>query len=488
MLEGRDMESDNQIRKNTLLNVVKNVFGIIFPLITFPYISRVLMTDNVGKVNFGNSIISYFSLLASLGVSTYAIRECSKVKSDKNELSKKCSEIFSINLVSTLISYLILGAVLLTSEALENYRLLIMIQGTAIMFATLGADWLNTAMEDFKYITIRTVVIQFVSILLMFIFVRKQEDYIKYAVINVIASNGASVINMFYRRRFCKIHFTLKMNLKKHLVPIVILFSFLVSSIICTNSDITILGLIKGDNAVGLYSTAVKIYNLANTVVASITWVVIPQLSIGFSAGNYEDVNKLLKFALNFILVFGLPVVAGIEIIAPHLIVFIAGEAYMEAAMPLQILGIALMLSFIGGWMGNLTMLPAGREKIFLLSTTVSAIVNIILNFIMIPIWGCDAAAFTTAVSQLTGILVLFPFMDKNIKISRLQEILKAPLVGAAGITLIGYIIQRIIDSSWIISVATIGISFVWYCFILIIMRNEFFIGYLSPIIKKIKK
>ena len=137
--------------------------------------------------------------------------------------------------------------------------------------------------------------------------------------------------------------------------------------------------------------------------------------------------------------------------------------------------------------MGNLTMLPAGREKIFLLSTAVSAIVNIILNYILIPIWGLNAAAATTVLSQLMGICILWPFMDKSIKIVGLLSMLKAPLIGVAGIMLIGYCAQTFIKSPYLVSIVTISASVILYFSILIIMKNELFLGYIRPIISKFR-
>ena len=145
------------LKKNSILNVIKTVSSVIFPLITFPYVSRVLLPVNVGKVNFGSSFVSYFSLIATLGITTYAIRECSAVREDRNELSTKASEIFSINICTTIVAYALLILSLLAFRELDSYRCLIVIQCTSILFITLGADWLNSAMEDFKYITLRTV-------------------------------------------------------------------------------------------------------------------------------------------------------------------------------------------------------------------------------------------------------------------------------------------------------------------------------------------
>ena len=190
------MPKKTNVNKNTIFNTLKSIFGVIYPLITFPYISRVLMAENVGKINFGNSVVSYFSLIASLGVTTYAVRECSRVRDKKDELKKVSSQIFSINIFSTIIAYLALFITLIVARSLDNYKTLICIQSATILFTTLGADWLNTAMEDFKFIAIRTVGMQIAALVLMFIFVRKPDDYIVYAIISVVASSGANIINV----------------------------------------------------------------------------------------------------------------------------------------------------------------------------------------------------------------------------------------------------------------------------------------------------
>lgn len=278
------------------------------------------------------------------------------------------------------------------------------------------------------------------------------------------------------------------MNLRKHLPPIMLLFSLLLSQIIYTNSDMTILGLVKGDYQVGLYSASVKIYNLINTMVASIAWVVMPQLSTGFEKEDYKEINRLLKYSMNFIVVLGIPAVCGIEIIAPYLIYVIAGEAYVGASLSLRILGAALIFSFIGGWMGNMTMLPAGKESICLRSSIVSALVNIVLNLIMIPKWGLNAAAFTTVLAEIIGIIIMLPYIDKKIKIIGLGNMLKAPLIGSAGIIILGFVFQNIIKTPWILSVLTIAVSVVWYLTVLIITKNEFFMGFAEPVIVKLKR
>lgn len=478
----------NNVGKNTLFNTLKTVFGIIYPLITFPYISRVLMAENVGKINFGTSIVSYFSLIASLGITTYAIRECSKVRGNRKELDDIASQIISINILSTLLAYMALVVTLIVAKPLGNYKVLICIQSATILFTTLGADWINSAMEDFKFIAIRTIGIQVVSLVLMFIFIRKPEDYIVYAIISVVASSGASIINIFYRRKFCKTKFTMHIDWKKHIPPIMLMFSMILAQTIYCNSDMTMLGLMRGDFEVGLYSTSVRIYNLVNQVVASIAWVVMPQLSTGFENKDYKRINELLRYSLSFIVTLGLPCLVGLNIITKPIIGTLGGQEYLEASISLHILTLALTCSFIGGWIGNMMLIPAGRESICLKSGVISAVLNVILNIFIIPIWGLNGAAFTTFAAELVGILVVVKYIDNNIRICDVWNVFKAPIIGSALIALIGIGVSIMFYSHVLITVVTIGTSVVTYAIVLFVFKNELFMGYINPIINRIKR
>lgn len=478
----------NNIKINTLYNTIKSACSILFPIITFPYISRTLMAEGVGKVNFGNSIVSYFTLIASLGVATYALKECSRNRDSRENLSKVASEIFSINLFSTVIAYIALFITLTYADKLENYRTLIIIQSSVILFTTLGTDWINSAMEDFKFISLRTVFFQVLSVVLMFIFINDPDDYIKYAIISVVASSGANILNIIYRRKYCKIRFTIKMNIKKHLPPIVLFFSMILAQQIYVNSDTTILGIFKGDYEVGLYSTSVKIYTIVNTIIASVSTVVWPQIAEAYKNNRQDDVNRLAKYSLGFILTFGLPAIVGINVITKEIILIISGKEYIAASTSLHILTIALFFSFLGGWASSTNFLPNGKEKICLFASSCAALINITMNLILIPKWGLNAAAFTTCLSEFVSICVLIVKYDRKQKIEGLSEMLKGPLIGCGFIVLASYCIRLITSNYILISICTISVSVVGYVIILLLVKNSFFMGYVKPIVNKLKR
>ena len=472
------------LTKNTFYNVIKSCSQIIFPLITFPYISRVLQTENVGKVNFGNSVVSYFTLIASLGIYTYAVREGSKAKKEEGELSRIAGQLISINLVTTLLSYLLLMAVLLCAKPLKSYRALIIVQSMPIIFTTLGADWLNTVMGDFKYIAARTVLFQALSLIAMFLFVKGPEDYLVYAVICVLASSGAEAANIIYRRKYCKVPLTLHMDMKRHLPHILLMFAAVLSQTLYCNSDITMLGLFKGDYEVGLYSTSVKIYNIIKTILISVIWVVMPELSYCFSRKDYTGINNLLKYALDFIVVLGLPCIVGINTITAEIIEIAAGKEYLGATASLHILSAAIAFSLLASFIGNAVLLPSGQEKKFLKACFMGACINVVANYLLIPHFGLNAAAFTTALSEFAVFIISVLNIDKRINFGIGKGMLLAPVLGGIGIIIVSIVCSVWVQDMWIRTIATIGLGVLLYAAILILLGNEFALD-LIRILKK---
>ncbi len=480
---------EKSIKVNSVLNIIKTISSIIFPLITFPYISRILQPENVGKVNFGSSFVSYFSLIASLGITTYAIRECSAVRGDKKDLGEKASQIFSINVCTTIVAYVLLVLSLVFFQKLDSYRALIIIQSTAILFATWGAEWLNSAMEDFKFITIRSIGFQFISLVLMFILVHKPEDYLKYAAITVLSSCGANITNILYRRRYCAVRFTKNIHWQEHFKPILLLFVMLLAQTVFNNTDTTMLGLMKGDFEVGIYSTAHKMKNIITQIVASLCWVVMPRMSYYFSEGDWDKINAMLKKVLSVMVTIGFPCVAGCVVLSSEIIQIVAGQQYSAASVPLVILMLSFIVDVFGGsFLGNMVCLPAKQEKEFMEACCFAAVVNVILNFIFIPFSGASAAAFTSGISAVVIFVWLFVKKDSRVRLNYIWEVCKGPLIGCLLIVLFCFVMKHLISSLLILTLVCILGSVFIYGLTQLIMKNDLVTETLSSIIRKIKR
>lgn len=466
--------AQKSIKKNAVFNIIKTLSSIVFPLITFPYISRVLFPENIGKINFALSIVSYFSLIASLGITTYAIRECSSVRYDKGKLGDSASQIFSINILTTIVAYAALAVTLLLFRRLDNYRILITIQSLTIAATTLGADWLNSAMEDFKYISLRTVAFQLVSLVLMFIFVHKPEDYIKYAVISLVSSAGASVMNIWYRRRYCKVEFTLGIKWKQHMMPILFLFVMILAQTIFNSVDSTMLGLMKGDFEVGIYSTAHKIKNVIVQIVASLAWVVMPRMSYYFAESDYIKINAMLKKVLGIMVLIGFPCIAGSVVLSSEMIEIVSGAQYASARLPLILLMLSFTVEIFGGcFLGNMVCLPGKQEKVFMEACCFAAVVNVVLNAILIPYGGASAAAFTSGISAVIIFIWLIAKKDKRIKLNYVTEVCRAPLAGSFLIVGFCCMIVEFISGLLIRTFVSIFGSVILYGLTVLLLKNE---------------
>lgn len=464
---------EKNIKKNTILNIIKTCCSIIFPVITFPYISRILLPDNVGKVNFAQSFVNYFILIAGLGLSTYAIRECSAARKNKEELRKISSQLYSINIITTVISYVFLFIILLFMNKID-YKNLILIESTIIIFTTLGADWLNSAMEDFKYITIRSVVFQIIALILMFIFVKKPEDYYVYAFISAFSTIGPNICNIWYRKKYCKVQFTWQIEWKKHIAPIMSLFVMMLSQTIFNNVDITMLGYLKDDYQVGIYSVAYKVVRIISQVVQSLSYVVIPRLSFYFANEDYENANKLLRKILSFNIVLGLPIVVGVVMLAKDITLIVGGNSFIEATSIIRILILMFMFSLAGGsFLGSAILIPNKKEKQYMIICIITAILNIILNAILIPKFAANGAAIASAMNGLLIlILLLFVKIDKRIHIEKKLQIFIAPIIGCAIICFSCYICS-FITNILIRIICSVGISSISYLLLLIIMKYD---------------
>ena len=472
---------------NTILNMIKTGSNIIFPLITIPYVLRILSADNIGKVDFGNSFVSYFSLIASLGISTYAIRECAKVRDDRKNLDRVASQIFSINICTTVIAYVLLAIALVVFRRLDSYRSLIIIQSTVILFTTVGADWINTAMEDFAYITLRSVLVQILSLGLMFLFVKTPEDYVKYAIITVLSSSGSSISNIIYRRKYCKMRFTWDIPWKTHMIPILFLFVMTLSQTVFNSADITMLGLMKGNYAVGIYSTAAKIERVISQVVSSIVMVLIPRLSYMFDSGEYDKINALLRKVLAVFITIGLPTCAGAAVMAKEIILIVGGEKYVEATLVLQILLISFLFSLVGGsFLGNIVLLPSGNEKQFMIICCISTVVNVIANAFLIPIFGAYAAAGTTAFSSFLIMMMLILSVDKRIHIDVVGKIFIAPCVGSVVMSICCVGLKHCFDNLWLKTLLCVMSGVVVYGIVQLIMKNDIVVEFCKKWLKLI--
>ncbi|MCR4736302.1 MAG: flippase [Treponema sp.] len=475
------------LKKNIILNIFRTLMGIVFPFITFPYVSRVLGPENIGKVNYSASVVQYFSIIAALGINTYGMREAAKVREDKAKLNQLVKEVFIINIIATFVAYLLFFSAIIFISKLEVYRYLLIILGSGILFTTLGMEWLYNALEEYEYITVRSIVFQIISIILLFTFVRDRNDYMQYAVIIVISSVGSNLLNFFHLRKKISFSYCRKIELRRHIKPIVILFGGAVAVSLYTILDTTMLGFISGDEETGFYTVAIKLNRIVISLITSIGFVLRPRLS------NYVETNKdafdsLVYDTSNLYQMLCIPSVCGLFILSKPIILLICGTEYANSVLVMKIMSPVVFFICFGQFFTDQIFIPTRQDKCSLYPVLIAAVLNIFMNILLIPRFGAIGAAIATLIAEFIVCVIKFILCVCNEKasirlFSNFWQYLIASLLMSIGLIFVDNIL-------FINPFCKLGLNVVFgiciYTISLFVFRNEYAFRIVTVLKKKI--
>ncbi len=397
---------NRSLKKNAIYNTFKSCVQFIFPVISYSYAARTVGVDNIGRVNYTLSAVSYFTLVAVFGMSTYGVRECAALRDDRESVSKRASELFTFNLLSMIVSGLLLALCVLVIIPWHAYALLFLIQGTSIVFTVIGMDWVNVVFEDYRFITIRGLLINVLNLCILFLFVKSPEDYYVYAFLTVLTPIVVGLSNFFYIRRYVDFKLRVPEGIREHIRKLWPFFLNDMSIAVYVGADMLILGAMKGDHQVGIYSAAVKVYTIVKSVFIAIFSVTVPRLSYHESRSENEEYKGILSRTVSIFMMLALPAMAGLILYADEIVLFLSGADYAEAATPLRLLGVALLFAVFGGVATNCVNVPRGLEKVNGRVALIAALENIILNIPAIYLFGKNGAAFTTLLAELTVLTI----------------------------------------------------------------------------------
>ena len=298
------------VGRNAVLNVVRVACQIVLPMVTLPYCSRILQVENMGKVNFAFSLVTFFALLADLGVSVYGVREGTKRSLSRRRFDRFASEVFAVNILMTAVSYAVLALIMFLVPGLRPYVAVVGVQSLFILFTTMGIEWVNAVYEDYYFIAVRTILIQVLYTASVFILVRRQEDYLLFTFLTVMVTGAASIANWIYCRRYVTIR-PAPEGIRKHFRPMSVFFANNMAITVYVNADMAMLGLFCGDYYTGIYGSSMRIYQCMKTLMTAIYTVTIPRLSMHAAKGEKEQFRRLLTDVCASILLLIVPVIVG---------------------------------------------------------------------------------------------------------------------------------------------------------------------------------
>ncbi len=415
------------LKKNILYSSFLTCSNYVFPLITYPYICRVLGVEAIGKCNYILGVVTYFLLFASMGTSMVGIREIAKNKDNPEALNKTFSSIFLLNLICTIIVSVPYFILVLMSSNLSSYQPLLMLGSIQLIFTVFQIEWFYKGFEEFKYITVRSIIVKFVYLISLFIFCHKPEDYIIYFSLTIFSFIGNTVFNWFYKKKFVDFIWYFK-GFRKFLSSFFMVGMYTILASMYTSFNVVYLGWFASDIEVGYYTTAIKLFAIILSLYTAITGVFMPRISHLNKKGEKNTVKSLNEKSLNILIPTVLCFITYLEVYANEVIYIIAGSGYENAVFPFRILLPILLFAGIEQILNNQVLMPFGKDKYLLITALVGAMIGIILNITLVGklqsvgssiVWMGSVVCTTTLSSifayRTIGKMLPFGILFKNI-------------------------------------------------------------------------
>lgn len=479
----------NKIKRNYVYNLTYQIFLLVIPIVVTPYLSRVLGSDCTGQYSFTFSIVTYFTLFASLGFSYYAQRLVASHFGDRKQQSLDFWEILIARFFSTFICSLLYIVLLFANVYEEKYQLLMKIQLINVVFIGIDVTFFFQGNEEFLKIVIRNILVRIVAIVLIFILVKSKESLWIYTLIQSLTVAVSYVSLWVYVPKYlCKISIS-DLRPFKHFKSTIILFIPTIAISIYTSLDKTLIGFItKDDNEVGFYEYSERLVKMAMVVLTSLGTVMIPKNSKLFSDGREDLIIDNIYKSSKFVWFVGVPFVFGIICIANNLIPWYLGGEYTKSIVLMQILSVIILLIGFSSMLGQQYLIPTKQDGKFTLCVTLGAVINFILNLILINFYGSIGAAISTVIAEFLVALLMFIFVRNKISFLKiLKSSWKYFLSGLIMFLITGYI-STLLQSSIINSIIIVATGSIIYFTVLVILKETFMIIGIKKAFKFIKK
>lgn len=461
------------IIKNACWNALYKGFTAFFPLVTAAYVGRVLMPEGIGKITYANTIVSYFALLASMGIPNYGIKAIARCGENRNERDKTFSELFWINFISTLVFIVLYYMVVNYISYFNDKRSLFNLMGMMLILNIFNIDWFFQGIEEYGIIAMRGTIVKLLSFIAILIFIREKTDEYKYALILCVALAGNYLFNILKARKFVNLSLC-NLHLKKHMKSVIVLLASTLATEVYLMLDTIMLEYFYGESYVAYYSSSMKIVRTSYTLVIALITTLFPRISYYLSQNKKKESDILLTQGLKIIILFALPATSGLIIMADYIILVLFGNQYIPSIRVLRILGILLCVFSVAYLLGHLVLMAAGKEKYIVRATILGAVVNLFLNIVLIPQFRECGAAVASVISEIivTTILIISSIHYYKICVS-LRFIIS--IVGAL-ILMIGILLFL----RGILEVSTLNLAVIIVCSIgsymvgLFLLKNEF--------------
>ena len=401
------------IKGNFIYSTILTFSTYLVPLMIFPYISRILGVDCIGAIDTIDNIIDYCILFSMMGMSTLGIREIAKYKNDKNRLQETFNNLFWLNVISTIVVFFFLIVTTICIPTLQQ-RIVLLTIGSFKLFANLfWIEWFYRGLEDFKYITIRSVIVRLLFIVSVFVFIKEKSDFTLYYILFVSIVIINAICNWTYKRNKVSLRFK-HIALKAYAKPFIILGVFAMLSAIYTKLSIPVLSFTCGDTEAGYYATATRMYQVVIALISSLISVLIPRMSVLIRESNYTEISHLFELAFKMLFFISLPIIWYVEFLAPDIIAIFAGNEFVQAAIPMRI--VIFLVLIIGSEQIYIMQLliPLNKDKIVAVAGLCGVITWAILSTILVPLLHGIGTSIVWIATESVVLLIAIYYIKKT--------------------------------------------------------------------------
>ena len=402
----------SSLKKNVIYSSILAISNYIFPLIVYPYISRVLGVTNVGICGFVDGIIQYYCNFSMMGISYLAIREISSKKGNMQELSRAFSSLITLNSISTIIVFILLILSIIFIPTFHRYTTLLIAGSVKLLFNTLLIEWFYQGMEDFKYITKRTIIIKICYAISVFIFVKASKDYDIYFYLTCLVTIINALVNIIHSRKYVRFSFK-GINIRPYIKPFITLGLYSLLVTMYTTFNTIYLGFVSNDDQVGYYTTAIKVHNIILAIFTAFSSAIMPRIANLLSEGDLEGFKSLYSKSIDILFSFSFPLMAVCIIYADQIVHWISGAGY-EQAIP--IMRIVLPMIFVVGYEQILIiqmLTPMKKDRYILFNSFGGAVICTITNILIVPHLQGIGSAISWILSEITVMTMAQYFVNR---------------------------------------------------------------------------
>lgn len=455
------MEKTSSVKSNFIYNTVYQILILILPLITAPYVSRVIGAEGNGIYSYTYSIVQYFVLFAMLGLSNYGNRTIAKCRDDKEKLSKEFFSIYAMQLMtSVLMIILYLGYITIFDNRYYTYALIQIIYLASTCF---DITWFFYGLEKFKLTVTRNIIIRVISAICIFVFVKDKDDLVIYTFLMV----GSTLISQLSLWPFLKneIKFV-KPKFKeiiKHLKPNFILFIPVIAVSIYKLMDKIMLGNMTNVQNVAYYEYAERIINIPTSIITALGTVMLPRISNLLAKGEKNQIKFYMDKSMEYMMFLSIPICLGLIVVAPEFVPIYLGNEFVTTGSIIQYLAVTLIFVSWANVIRTQYLIPKEKDKIYIISVILGAIVNFVINMILIPRLQTIGASIGTIFAEFTVMFVQTIAVRKELEIKKYVIYVAKFLVSAIIMTIIIVGIKYIIDNKYLVVIMQIIIGAMIY-------------------------